>query len=133
MYLEQEQQKYQPRCFSKEKKKKKGKKEKKTNPNLNTRTTFSFLVFHPLLFIKTHTIPNPHNPILSVSLFLSPMSSQIHTPGKHEKEESSEFEVDSVLAGLRLISFGFDSFESEVASSLVLALRFGFEVSVWFL
>ena len=133
MYLEQEQQKYQPRCFSKEKKKKKGKKEKKTNPNLNTRTTFSFLVFHPLLFIKTHTIPNPHNPILPVSLFLSPMSSQIHTPGKHEKEESSESEVDSILAGLRLIPFGFDSFKSEVASGLVLALRFGFEVSVWFL
>ena len=119
--------------FKRKKEKKKGKKEKKTNPNLNTRTTFSFLVFHPLLFIKTHTIPNPHNPILSVSLFLSPMSSQIHTPGKHEKEESSEFEVDSVLAGLRLIPFEFDSFESEVASGLVLALRFGFEVSVWFL
>ena len=132
MYLEQEQQKYLSRCFSKEKKKKKRKK-RKTNPNLNTRTTFSFLVFHPLLFIKTHTIPNPHNPILPVSLFLSPMSSQIHTPGKHEKEESGEFEVDSILAGLRLIPFGFDSFEFEVASGLVLALRFGFEVFVWFL
>ena len=51
----------------------------------------------------------------------------------HEKEESSEFEVNSVLAGLRLILFRFDNFEFEVASGLVLALRFGFEVSIWFL
>ena len=33
-------------------------KKKKKTPNLNTRTTFSFSVFHPLLFIKTHTIPS---------------------------------------------------------------------------
>ena len=103
-------------------------KKKKTNPDLNTRTTFSFSVFHPFLFIKTHIIP-----FLSISLFLSPLSSQIHTLGKHEKEESNKSEVDSVLAGLRLIIFGFDSFEFEVASGLVLALRFGFKVSVWFL
>ena len=32
------------------------KKKKKKIPNLNTRTTFSFSVFHPFLFIKTHTI-----------------------------------------------------------------------------
>ena len=34
---------------------------------------------------------------------------------------------------MRLISFGFDSFESEVGGSLVSTLRFGFEVCVWFL
>ena len=55
----------------------------------------------------------------------------MHTPGKHEKEESNESKVDSILVGLRLILFGFDSFKSEVASGLVLALRFGFEVCVW--
>ena len=49
------------------------------------------------------------------------------------KEEGNESEVDSILAGLRLIPFEFDSFESEVASGLILALRFGFEVFVWFL
>ena len=34
------------------------------------------------------------------------------------------------MAGLRLILFGFESFESKVASGLVLALRFRFEVSL---
>ena len=34
---------------------------------------------------------------------------------------------------MRLISFGFDSFESEVGGGLVSTLRFGFEVCVWFL
>ena len=34
---------------------------------------------------------------------------------------------------MRLISFGFDSFESEVEGGLVSTLRFGSEVCVWFL
>ena len=34
---------------------------------------------------------------------------------------------------MRLISFGFDSFESEVGGGLVSTLRFGYEVCVWFL
>ena len=38
-----------------------------------------------------------------------------------------------LLSGLRLIPFGFDSFESEVAGDLVSALRFGSEVCVWLL
>ena len=29
-----------------------------TNPELNTRPTLSFSIFHPFLFIKTHTIPS---------------------------------------------------------------------------
>ena len=99
-------------------------KKKKTNPNLNTRTTFSFSVFHHLLFIKT-TQSHP----LCLSF---PLSLVLSNPTPQEKEESSESEVDSVLVGLRLIPFGFDSFESKVASGLVLALRFGFEVSIWF-
>ena len=33
---------------------------------------------------------------------------------------------------MRLISFGFDSFESEVGGGLVSTLRFGSEVCVWF-
>ena len=100
------------------------KKKKKSNPNLNTRTTFSFLVFHPLLFIKTHTIPS------SMSLFSSLPCPLKSTPQANMRKKKA---VNSVLAGLRLILFGFDSFKSEAASGLVLALRFGFEVSVWFL
>ena len=38
-----------------------------------------------------------------------------------------------LLLGLRLNSFGFDSFESEVVGGLVSTLRFGSEVCVWFL
>ena len=38
---------------------------KKKKPDLNKRTAFSFSDFHPLLFIKTHTIPS------SLSLFSS--------------------------------------------------------------
>ena len=34
---------------------------------------------------------------------------------------------------MRLISFGFDSFKSEVGRGLVLTLRFESEVCVWFL
>ena len=34
---------------------------------------------------------------------------------------------------MRLISFGFDSFKFKVGGGLVLALRFGSEVCVWFL
>ena len=34
---------------------------------------------------------------------------------------------------MRLISFGFDSFESKVEGGLVSTLRFGSEVCVWFL
>ena len=34
---------------------------------------------------------------------------------------------------MRLISFGFDSFEPEVGGGLVSTLRFGSEVCVWFL
>ena len=34
---------------------------------------------------------------------------------------------------MRLISFRFDSFESEVGGGLVSILRFGSEVCVWFL
>ena len=38
-----------------------------------------------------------------------------------------------LLSSLRLISFGFDSFEFEVGGGLVSALRFGSEVCVSFL
>ena len=38
-----------------------------------------------------------------------------------------------MLSSLRLISFGFYSFEFEVGGGLVSALRFGSEVCVWFL
>ena len=37
------------------------------------------------------------------------------------------------MSGLRLISFGFDSFKFEVPGGLVSTLRFGSEVCVWFL
>ena len=37
------------------------------------------------------------------------------------------------ISSLRLISFGFDSFESEVGGGLVSTLRFGSKVCVWFL
>ena len=37
------------------------------------------------------------------------------------------------ISCLRLTSFGFDSFESEVGGGLVSTLRFGSEVCVWFL
>ena len=37
------------------------------------------------------------------------------------------------ILGPRFISFGFDSFESEVGGGLVSALRFGSEFCVWFL
>ena len=47
--------------------------------------------------------------------------------------EFMELKFHNFLAGLRLILFGFDSFKFEVASGLVLPLRFGFEVCVWFL
>ena len=36
------------------------------------------------------------------------------------------------MSGLRLISFGFDSFKSEVTGGLVSTLRFGSKVCVWF-
>ena len=36
------------------------------------------------------------------------------------------------MLGLRLISFGFDSFKSDVTGGLVSTLRFGSEVCVWF-
>ena len=101
------------------KRKKEKKRKKKTNPNLNTRTTFSFLVFHPLLFIKTHTIPS------SLSLFSSLPYPLKSTPQANTRKKKA--------TNLRLIPFGFDSFKYEVASGLVLAPRFGFEVSVWFL
>ena len=34
---------------------------------------------------------------------------------------------------MRLISFGFDSFKSKIGGDLISALRFGYEVCVWFL
>ena len=36
------------------------------------------------------------------------------------------------MSGLRLISFGFDCFKSEVTGGLVSTLRFGSKVCVWF-
>ena len=63
--------------------------EKKKKPDLNTRTTFSFSVFHPFLFIKTHTIPS------SLSLFsFGPLKS---TPQANTRKKKA--------ANLRLIPF----------------------------
>ena len=78
------------KMFLKRKKKEKKKKEK-TNPNLNTRTTFSFSVFHPLIFIKTHTIPS------SLSLFSSLPHPLKSTPQANMRKKKA--------VNLRLIPF----------------------------
>ena len=67
----------------------------------NTRTTFSFSVFHPFLFIKTHTIPS------SVSFFYFLPCPFKPTPRANTRKKKAaaakrgggfivRFEVDSV-------------------------------------
>ena len=135
MYLKQEQQKYQPRFEYK-----------------NNNFLFSLLFIkptqsHPLsvsLFLSHIAQSQPSSFPFSLSLSRSqPWPKVIHLlylilPNPHprqirERRKQRRLREEVVLvSSLRLISFGFDSFESEVASGLVLTLRFGSEVCDWF-